>query len=93
VPLRLLSDLLERWLACWPHSLWLVPLPLLCRFILDRGRERRLQRVRVPGNELDRHPDVVPHAADEHALNALIPRFVVRVLLNLLRVFGSQYPE
>jgi hypothetical protein len=26
--LRLLSDLLERWLTCWPPSLLLVPLPL-----------------------------------------------------------------
>jgi hypothetical protein len=29
VPLRLLADLLERWLTCWPPSPLPVPLPLL----------------------------------------------------------------
>jgi hypothetical protein len=52
-----------------------------------------VQSVRIPGNGLNRHPDVVPHAADKHALYALVPRLVVRVLLYLLRVFGSQFPE
>jgi hypothetical protein len=63
------------------------------RLILDCCRERRLQRERVPSNLFHCHADVVLEAANVHALNALISRLVMRVLLHLLHVLCPQFPE
>jgi hypothetical protein len=63
------------------------------RLILDCCRERCLQRERVPHDGFHCHADVVPEAANVHALYALIARLIMRVLLHLLRVLRPQFPE
>jgi hypothetical protein len=60
-----------------------------CRFVLDRGREGRVQRVGIPGNLFERHPDVVAHATNKHAFDTFVPCLVVRILLNFLCIWSS----
>jgi hypothetical protein len=60
---------------------------------MQRGRKCRFQGFCVACNGLDRHPDVVPHAADKHALYALVTSVIMCVFFNLLLVLGPQFPE
>jgi hypothetical protein len=60
---------------------------------MNRGRECRFQGVRVACNGPDRHPDVVAHAADKHALYALITSVIMCSFFNVLLVLGPQFPE
>jgi hypothetical protein len=63
------------------------------RFVLDRGRERRVQGEGVPSDRFDCHPHVVAHSANKHAFDTFISRLVVRILLHFLCVFCPQFPE